>query len=452
MALQEVSLSTVVFLICAVMFLAMHSSHSSPPQRDGVRVQVHGGLAARNQPETIETSGALLGGAGRAPATPLGQCTGNAHGSPNIKPSVHPPRKAVTTVVSSPDKFTPPKSRRCRDLNQPLPPPKAPEPLEGFESLVAFGKVNRLQPTCDISKLRSWGGFPIPTDYCTAGPGTHFGHGAGGEVSFTSYEMRPELQAKLKGRKLARLAWIPSIRKCGSTVVSEFFTHTKATTSRLAKDKMTHPDVWTDEMIARHFFQFTVVRDPLTHFLAGAHQVIVFHRMGWLGGIAKRWGVEFHNRTCLNTTWGKIPVCDPPYANAVEMLEVVLDDIERLGFFDEHVFPMTFPISVSQGMVNPTNYYLFDMSNITALENEMNKVVYDDSEDSARYKTTNRHFMSRDGPQQNPMPWVIKASELLALAEHDCKARSVVQRFCHLYAEDYACLPYELPRVCQNIH
>jgi hypothetical protein len=316
-----------------------------------------------------------------------------------------------------------------------------------MDALVKFGKANRLLPTCDISKLRSWGGFPMPSDYCKAGPGTHFGNGASGAVSFTSYEMRSEMQAQLKGKKLARIAWVPSLRKCGSTVVDKFFVHTKATSAHLADDPRKHPDVWTDEQIASKFFQFTVVRDPLSHFLAGAHQVTVFHRMGWLGAMVKHWGVEFQDRTCLNTTWGKIEPCAPPYANAVELLEVILDDIERLGFFDEHIFPMTFPIAVSKGLLNPANYYMFDISNITALEDAMNSVVYDESEADSRYKTGD-HFMSRDGVEVPP--WIIKAGELLELAEHDCKARSVVQRFCKLYAEDYACLPYTLPRICQT--
>ena len=55
-----------------------------------------------------------------------------------------------------------------------------------------------------------------------------------------------------------------------------------------------------------------------------------------------------------------VPVPIPP----LDVLEVVLDDIERLGFFDEHIFPMTFPIAISRGIVNPANYYLFDISNM----------------------------------------------------------------------------------------
>jgi hypothetical protein len=107
---------------------------------------------------------------------------------------------------------------------------------------------------------------------------------------------------------------------------------------------------------------------------------------------------------------------------------------------------------LNRGLINPANFYIFDMSNITMLENAINVVVFNESEAGSRFKTGDRaNTRGEKGMFGNQvMPWAIRSRELLELSEHDCKARRVVQRFCALYAEDYACLPYTLPRVCQS--
>lgn len=408
----------------------------------------------------------------------LGPCVGPAYGSPNIKPSRHNERpkadkhirRNVEAATSDPEAVsyvapsiphkkkatTLPTARSCRAIDALAIPVASITDggVEGMDTLVKFGQANRVLPTCDISRLRSWGGFSLASD-CTAGPGTHFGRGS--ISSFTSYDMEKKWQARLKGKMIARIAWAPGLRKCGSTPLANYFQHTVGwhgtmdKHARLADDPLKHPDKWTDEQIANKFFQFTVVRDPLSHFLAGAHQLSVFHRLGWLGLTNKEWGIDFWNRTCMNTTWGKVEPCAPPYANPVEQLEVILDDIERVGFFDEHIFPMTYPIALSRGLINPANFYIFDMSNITVLENAINVVVFNESEAGSRFKTgTHLNIRGEKGIFGNQvMPWAIRSRDLLELSEHDCKARRVVQRFCALYAEDYACLPYTLPRVCQ---
>jgi hypothetical protein len=143
--------------------------------------------------------------------------------------------------------------------------------------------------------------------------------------------------------------------------------------------------------------------------------------------------------------------CHGPFGGGpVDVLEAILDDIERIGFFDAHIFPMTYPIALSRSVDGGAhNFHIFNMDDIDRLVDALNHGLYNESQQEHRYKQPK-------GP--NPMhrttvditPWVIRAPDLLALAETDCKARSVVQRFCRLYAEDYACLPFQLPRVCRD--
>ena len=257
-----------------------------------------------------------------------------------------------------------------------------------------------------------------------------------------------EQRKELNGTRLGRVAFVPSLRKCGSTEMAKFFKHVERTTKHLARDRVQHPAAWTDEQIARHFFQFTIVRDPLSHFLAGAHQLSVFVHMNWIRKMDAQYGINFQNRTCFDTDFGTMLPCDPPYARPLDLLEAILDDVDRIGFFDEHIFPITYQIAMSKGMLNLENYYILDIRNISALENELNIWAYDEA--PARY-VAGRRPMSRKKTSKS-MPWVIMSKDLLALAEHDCRARNIVQRFCRLYAEDYTCLPYELPCVCLLSH
>jgi hypothetical protein len=166
----------------------------------------------------------------------------------------------------------------------------------------------------------------------------------------------------VNGTLLGRIAWTPSLRKCASTTITSFFqsaTRTKPGVQwtedigeehrqHLAKDVHAHPHKWTDDQIARHFFQFTVVRDPLSRFLVGAYMLFLFHRLGWDQLTVNTKGVEYGARACLNQSWGEsadkplpVPCEGRPISTFVELLELVLDDIERVGYFDEHILPMS---------------------------------------------------------------------------------------------------------------
>ena len=351
-------------------------------------------------------------------------------------------------VQNIPETFAKPKSKLCFDFsvfNREAKPIGAPK---GLEILFRFAEQNAIHPKCNIKVLRSWGGFPIPSDYCKSGPGTYFGtNSAGGENSVASYAMKEDMRTAVSGKILNRIAWIPSIRKCGSASLTKFFAHVKNTIGNIAPDSMIHPKVWNDRQIAELFFQFTVVRDPLRRFLSGAHQLFVFHYMGWAGGMEKKWGIEYGKRTCFDTNFGKDRnSCTPPYSTALDGLEAILDDIERVGFFNEHIAPMTYSIATSRGITDTDNHFLFDISSLSDLFTAMSRQLYNESESSARYQRANHHSMAR-----HANPWIIRKERLLELSKTNCTAKRIVQRICRLYREDYACLPYKLPEACEGV-
>ena len=157
----------------------------------------------------------------------------------------------------------------------------------------------------------------------------------------------------------------------------------------------------------------------------------------------------------MSTTFGspdKLAKCaGAPGGGPIEVLEAVLDDIERIGFFDAHIFPMTYPIALSRSVdgVGSPNFYIFNLDDIDGLMNVLNVVLYNQSQWQHRYtRPLGPKPMHRGNTEITP--WVIRAPDLLARAETECKARNVVQRFCRLYAEDYKCLPFTIPRVCRD--
>ena len=233
----------------------------------------------------------------RAPDVAMPQCSGPAAGGPLMAQS-NRPHKSTRLVEPVPTVFTLPSKRTCRALpnvsidasgtsGEPnrtdssiTQPSTLPPPL-GMDTLVTFAKQAALKPQCDISSLRRWGGFSIPANPCRHGGGSgainantsHFGEDDS-EGGWASFESHPDDVRATHGTLLARVAWLPSLRKCGSTMMKRYFSHAKSTTQYLARDTaMPHPQRWSDEDIQRHFFKFAVVRDPLQHFLAGAHQL-----------------------------------------------------------------------------------------------------------------------------------------------------------------------------------
>lgn len=263
-----------------------------------------------------------------------------------------------------------------------------------------------------------------------------------------------QTRAETEKTVLGRISWQPGIRKCASTELTHFFKHAVKNRAYLVQDHRDQPgDDGNTTLVAKGVFSFTVVRDPLERFLAGVHQLYTMFRMGWLGTLLRRTGAQYWKGVCFNSTFGANHTyihlrCTNGYSHPVDLIDGVLDDIDRIGFFDEHIVPMSHTIAVSTAFRKESSL-LFDIGDVSRIESGLNRVLYSKTNRSNAYRIPVARRMARTDPAHEKHPWVISASDLLKLAINSTsKARHVVQRFCKIYETEYECLPYTRPRMC----
>jgi len=198
-----------------------------------------------------------------------------------------------------------------------------------------------------------------------------------------------------------------------------------------------------EEIIARYDF-LSVLRHPMERALAGFHQVEIFWLMNWIDIPIDKFGLSWFNKTCLNSTWGSEKKkaerkyqCkgDEPKTTTqrrLRRLNDFLDEIEKKGFWDQHITPMSYIIA-SNKFHHHARY--FDIQHIDNLTDIIATSAGKPKETFGLMKRGN--YRGAD--------WIVKWKELVTLSTDYELARLAVGKLCRLYRNDITCLPYNVP-------
>ena len=117
-----------------------------------------------------------------------------------------------------------------------------------------------------------------------------------------------------------------------------------------------------------------------------------------------------------------------------------MSDVERCGFFDDHLWPMThYFASLAAAKVDPAAVGLMYTDK---LESELPRAVW--GETGGRRRSVS-HSMVTGGSSWSKV--LVSTAHNRSDANHDL-ALEVTQRICALVAADYACFPFEPPPAC----
>jgi hypothetical protein len=229
--------------------------------------------------------------------------------------------------------------------------------------------------------------------------------------------------------------------------------------------------------LAADFFMFAFVRDPVRRFLSGFHTVA---KRGALGG-------AYADST-------RMPFVRVTHDDRAQ-LRAFLDDVRRNGGpWEEHTAPQTLYLRVSTSTADEaaatTSTNNSGSSPSTSSSSSSQGHTQGHTPDNTPHRPTAPYppapvplaldFVGRvesfegdwrrlEGlllgrkapevrlqlPRSNPeeraaMPRPITVSSLLAAGDDDKDLRRLLQEVCVLYAQDFACLNYSLPRACAD--
>lgn len=233
-------------------------------------------------------------------------------------------------------------------------------------------------------------------------------------------------------------AYGPWITKSGSTSMVKSLQYASNDLGSLSIDGM------SEESLNRYHF-ISVLRHPLERALAGFHQVELFWNKNWINHTIHKKQLRWWNKTCLNSTWTPLTKViqynpcrgsDPKTTTErrLKRLNDFLDEIEEKGFWDQHVMPMTYLIATNRARQRAR---YFDIKYVNTLTTIL-------AQSAGKEQFFEFLYMQRGG-MNNGMDWVIRWKELVDLAPKFELANSAIEKLCHLYQNDVACLPYDVP-------
>jgi len=237
----------------------------------------------------------------------------------------------------------------------------------------------------------------------------------------------------------------PLMRKTGSTTMTRFGNPDGARASQVRG-----PKAWGERAATRFVAS---VRDPVQRFVSGYRQVQVFYELGWIGkhwfgekaACQLRWveddcEINYALRAGAPRRWRPADT-DAAFALKVRRLLRFLSDVERCGFFDDHLYPMAhyFSAAAKAGV---------DVADRSVL-------VHTDALGTALPAAVYGNGVGGRRPVGKAMvtggsSW----SKLLVNAAHDAAhpahglALNATRRICRVVAADYACFPFAPPPAC----
>ena len=267
---------------------------------------------------------------------------------------------------------------------------------------------------------------------------------------------------------ISKIAYGPKITKIGSTSSTTMLQKILNVTGDTEKESIRS----LNSLENYAFFAF--VRHPMSRFLAGFHQIEVFWRMNWISGLIDEFDLQWWNKFCISTPPGGYLERDDkhlctgsdPQSDVVTRLgrlNVFLDDIDRVGYFDQHIMPISYQLSIS-ALSTELSLELqpryFDLGSMDDLSDVIATVIMGHPlEGSDKYRQMSRPKKAGDSSSNEKMPWAISWSELTMIAsstggeediveirkEEQLLAQKIIKKMCRLYENDVECLPYDIP-------
>lgn len=336
----------------------------------------------------------------------------------------------------------------------------------GMEPLAAFIREHSLN-ICDSSVLHGidrWGSWSFGTWGPPRGLPTYTPpfypdsfDWKSREGSIRDRERRKSERISLSGKLLQRISFI-AFHKVGSTEQHLFMRGEMAKVNRSVDDPLGEvlDPLGTVHGQSPGSLIIMTLRHPIQRFLAGYHQVYVFYQMGWLR-FPNKWGITFWNKTCFNTTWGVPAGIGPklrypctgtaPNHNKTALLEAFVDEVERIGFFDDHFAPLTLQMRRMDQIVPINNVVAVDIASMDSVFGNISAMLHPVTLED-QYRPKKKHRMKE---VSDATPWIFKLNELEELAGADPGVAALLIRICKLFVNDFVCLPYAMPEKCRGI-
>jgi hypothetical protein len=239
-----------------------------------------------------------------------------------------------------------------------------------------------------------------------------------------------------------QIGYGPWITKGGSSSAVDMLTE-------VTGEKVIATEIFTQALLDSYTF-ISFIRNPVERALAGYHQMEIFYVMGWLDRTVKLNGIKWWDRNCLDTTYGfpltrsmncSGSVPDSSDRTVLRRFVDYLEEIERVGFYDQHQTPISYLMATSSVVVSPRSFY-FDIKSMFKVEERLTEMTG---------KKWNRLVKkSREKPDRKAMPWSLSWKQLVGMQENSDTiaaglATKAINLVCELYRNDVECLPYTIP-------
>ena len=265
------------------------------------------------------------------------------------------------------------------------------------------------------------------------------------------------------------IAYAPYLTKCGSTtmkdILNDLSNHTMYYVNR--------PPV-SDEILRQYTF-LSFLRHPIDRALSGYHQLERVLRLGYLDKMIEKYNLRWWNTSCIDSPYGLSTTKKQKYectatrpsktlSARLSRLNAFLDELIRLGSFDQHTAPLTMLMQrnpVKRVVPNTRSFY-FNLDDITAVHQALSRHY------NRPYTPVGPKMSRSESLIAQQYTWIVTWKELLdeanitsstftSSSRHTSNnppslAGTVLQKLCEFYRHDVECLPFEVPECRPYYH
>jgi hypothetical protein len=266
--------------------------------------------------------------------------------------------------------------------------------------------------------------------------------------------------------KNQKLLYGPLVPKTGTTTISGCFNRQRKkrrfrpesnqTDAKLETLKFSNFDGNPEE-----YTMLTAIRDPLDRFFSAHSQIEAFAHMGWFTASSWRenWNLTFLDKHCPISYWAYKSVgfkISPslqskqisPLDFRLDRVEAYLEDIEMKGFFNWHNHPITKFLAevASLGLLKHMNGFI-DTKNIIPHVKKHWQRSFNKTLQCKNFKSMSSGTNS----------WAVTGEQLIYAAYNrkeakvSAKARDILRRICMVYALDFRCMSFKIPKECKDM-